>query len=127
MREKYQSLALSDLREIAKSRGIQGVSAMKKPDVIEAMLALDEKEKKAKTEEGLSAEEKEARAVREKEDKEKEAAGEWVISCGSEEVEIMQMEYYGWNDEGIYYSLVGFDCGFGEEAMAQMAAEIMAE
>ena len=48
MREKYQSLALSDLREIAKSRGIQGVSAMKKPDVIEAMLALDEKEKKAK-------------------------------------------------------------------------------
>ena len=74
MREKYQSLALSDLREIAKSRGIQGVSAMKKPDVIEAMLALDEKEKKAKAEEGLSAEEKEARAVREKEDKEKEAA-----------------------------------------------------
>ena len=74
MREKYQSLALSDLREIAKSRGIQGVSAMKKPDVIEAMLALDEKEKKAKAEEGLSAEEKEARAVREREDKEKEAA-----------------------------------------------------
>lgn len=61
------------------------------------------------------------------EDKEKEAAGEWVISCGSEEVEMMQMEYYGWNDNGIYYSLVGFDCGFGEEAMAQMAAEIMAE
>jgi len=74
MREKYQSLALSDLREIAKSRGIQGVSLMKKPDVIEAMLALDEKEKKAKAEEGLSAEEKEARALREKEDKEKEAA-----------------------------------------------------
>ena len=61
------------------------------------------------------------------EDKEKEAAGEWVISCGSEEVEMMQMEYYGWNDNGIYYSLVGFDCGFGEVAMAQMAAEIMAE
>ncbi len=74
MREKYQSLALSDLREIAKARGIQGVSLMKKPDVIEAMLALDEKEKKAKAEEGLSAEEKEARAAREKEDKEKEAA-----------------------------------------------------
>ena len=74
MREKYQSLALSDLREIAKSRGIQGVSLMKKPDVIEAMLALDEKEKKAKAEEGLSPEEKEARAAREREDKEKEAA-----------------------------------------------------
>ena len=48
MREKYQSLALSDLRAIAKSRGIQGVSLMKKPDVIEAMLALDEEEKKVK-------------------------------------------------------------------------------
>ena len=61
------------------------------------------------------------------EDKEKEATGEWVISCGSEEVEMMQMEYYGWNDEGVYYSLVSFDCDFGEVAMAQMAAEIMAE
>ena len=50
-----------------------------------------------------------------------------MISCGSEEVEVMQMEYYGWNDEGIYYSLVCFDCDFGEVAMAQMAAEIMAE
>ena len=76
MREKYQSLALSDLRAIAKSRGIQGVSLMKKPDVIEAMLALDEEEKKGKSApvEELSEEEKEARAAREKEDKEKEAA-----------------------------------------------------
>ena len=61
------------------------------------------------------------------EDQEKEAAGELVISVGSEEVEIKQMEYYGWNDNGIYYFLVGFDCGFGEEAMEQMAAEIMAQ
>ena len=74
MREKYESLALSDLREIAKARGIKGVPTMKKPDVIEAMLALDEQEKKAKADEGISAEEKEARAAREKEDKEKEAA-----------------------------------------------------
>ena len=58
MREKYESLALSDLREIAKSRGIKGVSVMKKTDVIEAMLALDEEEKKekiAKTDEGISS------------------------------------------------------------------------
>lgn len=45
MREKYESLALADLREIAKSRGIRGVSAMKKADVIDAMLQLDEEEK----------------------------------------------------------------------------------
>ena len=44
LREKYQSLALTDLKEIAKSRGIKGTSSMKKADVIEAMLALDEKE-----------------------------------------------------------------------------------
>ena len=76
MREKYESLALSDLREIAKSRGIKGVSVMKKPDVIEAMLALDEEEKKGKAApaDTLSEEEKEARAAKEKEDKEKEAA-----------------------------------------------------
>ena len=30
MREKYQSLALADLKEIAKSRGIKGTSGMKK-------------------------------------------------------------------------------------------------
>lgn len=42
MREKYQSLALTDLKEIAKSRGIKGTSGMKKADIIEAMVALDE-------------------------------------------------------------------------------------
>lgn len=52
MREKYESLALTQLKELAKVRGIKGVSAMKKNDVVEAMLALDEKEKteKEKTE-----------------------------------------------------------------------------
>lgn len=46
MREKYQSLALADLKEIAKSRGIKGTSGMKKADIIDAMVALDEKEEK---------------------------------------------------------------------------------
>lgn len=45
MREKYQSLALADLKEIAKSRGIKGTSGMKKADIIEAMVALDEEAK----------------------------------------------------------------------------------
>ena len=48
MREKYESLALADLREIAKARGIKGITAMKKSEVIEAMLSLDEEEKKQK-------------------------------------------------------------------------------
>ena len=50
MREKYESLALTDLKEIAKVRGIKGTSTMKKADVVEAMLALDEKEKAEKAE-----------------------------------------------------------------------------
>lgn len=47
MREKYESLALVDLKEIAKARGMKGTSTMKKAEVIEAMLLEDEKEKKA--------------------------------------------------------------------------------
>lgn len=48
MREKYESLALADLKAIAKSRGIKGVSTMKKSEVVEAMLLQDEKDKEAK-------------------------------------------------------------------------------
>ena len=47
MREKYESLALADLKAIAKARGIKGTSAMKKSDIVEAMLAEDEKDKAA--------------------------------------------------------------------------------
>ena len=50
MREKYESLALSDLKEIAKSRGIKGISTMKKAEVVEAMLAEDEKDKEKEAE-----------------------------------------------------------------------------
>ena len=45
MREKYESLALADLKEIAKARGIKGVSTMKKAEVVEAMLEEDERSK----------------------------------------------------------------------------------
>ena len=45
MREKYESLALADLKEIAKSRGMKGVSTMKKAELVEEMLRQDEKDK----------------------------------------------------------------------------------
>ncbi|MBQ8190053.1 MAG: transcription termination factor Rho [Lachnospiraceae bacterium] len=45
MREKYESLALADLKEIAKARGIKGVSTMKKSEIVEAMLEEDERSK----------------------------------------------------------------------------------
>lgn len=45
MREKYESLALADLRDIAKTRKIKGSSALKKANLIDAMLAEDENDK----------------------------------------------------------------------------------
>ncbi len=45
MREKYESLALVDLKAVAKARGLRGISAMKKDELVEAMLAADEKDK----------------------------------------------------------------------------------
>lgn len=43
MREKYESLSLAVLRDVARSRGIKGTSAMRKDAVIAMMLAEDEK------------------------------------------------------------------------------------
>ena len=48
MREKYESLSLVVLRDLAKSRGIKNVSSAKKADIIELMLAEDEREKAEK-------------------------------------------------------------------------------
>ena len=45
MREKYESLAVGELRELAKVRGIKGTSTMKKAELVEAMLEEDEKSK----------------------------------------------------------------------------------
>ncbi|MDE7477795.1 MAG: transcription termination factor Rho [Lachnospiraceae bacterium] len=47
MREKYESLALAELKEIAKSRGMKRISGLKKAELIELMLAEDEKDKEA--------------------------------------------------------------------------------
>lgn len=47
MREKYESLALVDLKAIAKTRGIKGSSTMRKAELVEAMLAQDEIDKAA--------------------------------------------------------------------------------
>ena len=44
MREKYESLSLAVLKDLAKTRGLKGVSALKKADLIERMLQEDEKE-----------------------------------------------------------------------------------
>lgn len=67
MREKYESLALSVLRDLAKARGLKGTTGMKKSEVVEAMLAEDERlkaeeEKQAKDAPAKPASEKTAPA-----------------------------------------------------------------
>ena len=47
MREKYESLGVAVLRDLAKARGLKGTSTMKKSEIVEAMLAEDEREKAA--------------------------------------------------------------------------------
>ena len=48
MREKYESLSLATLRDLAKARGLKGVSALRKPELIERMLHEDELESETK-------------------------------------------------------------------------------
>ena len=47
MKEKYETLPLTTLKELAKARGLKGISTMKKAQVIELMLQEDEKEQES--------------------------------------------------------------------------------
>ena len=60
MREKYESLPLAVLRDLAKARGLKGTSAMKKSEVVEAMLEEDERLKQIEEKKAQSAAAKEA-------------------------------------------------------------------
>ena len=54
-REKYESLSLAALRDIAKARNVKNVTSTKKSDLIETMLAMDEQEEKAKARQKTAA------------------------------------------------------------------------
>lgn len=56
MREKYESLSLAALRDIAKARKLRGVSTMKKSELIELMLEQDEKDKAKEVKEEIKNE-----------------------------------------------------------------------
>ena len=49
MKERYESISIVDLREMAKNRGIKSVTTMKKAELVEAMLKKDEEEQKSQT------------------------------------------------------------------------------
>ena len=46
MREKYESLSAVDLRDLAKARGLKNISGMKKSDLVDLMVAEDERQSK---------------------------------------------------------------------------------
>ncbi len=56
MREKYESLSLAVLRDLAKARDLKGVSTLKKAEIIELMLAEDEKDKAKEVKEEIKNE-----------------------------------------------------------------------
>lgn len=64
MREKYESLSLAILKDLAKARGLRGISTLKKADLVEVMLKEDEREEAEKKEsqasEGAETEEAES-------------------------------------------------------------------
>ncbi len=60
MRERYETLKLNDLREIAKKRGIKGATALKKSEIIDIMCEMDEKENAQKQEPKKEAEKEES-------------------------------------------------------------------
>ncbi len=56
MREKYESLSLAILKDLAKARNLSGFSTMKKSEIIELMLAQDEKDKAKEVREEIKQE-----------------------------------------------------------------------
>lgn len=82
MREKYESLSVSVLRDLAKSRGIAKVTTMKKAELVEAMLAKDEEEK-GKTPAAEQTTSAKSDIKEKNENKEKHIAGEAEMSLDS--------------------------------------------
>ena len=98
MREKYESLGLTDLKEIAKHRGIKGTSTMKKSEVIEAMLILDQQEKAVASEE----EKKEERVAPSNLDSGLEAHG--ILEVMGDGFGFIRSDNYMPGDQDVYVS-----------------------
>ena len=97
MRERYESIALADLKAMAKNRGIKGVSTMKKSDLVEAMLAKDEEETVADTK---SVSIKKDDIKKEKTTKEVASTEKTEVKASSSEsVEVSKNVIYGIDDD----------------------------
>ena len=48
MKERYESLPLNELRQVAKARGLKGISALRKDQLVARMLEEDAKDQEKK-------------------------------------------------------------------------------
>ena len=71
MRAKYESLSATQLKEVAKARGLKGISALKKEELVERMVAEDTRE----------AEKEQEKQIEEKKAEFKEAGLEAIRAC----------------------------------------------
>ena len=60
MREKYESLSVAALKDLAKARGLKNISGLKKAEVVDAMLAEDRRLEQIKKHEEETARQKES-------------------------------------------------------------------
>ena len=98
MREKYESLAATVLKDLAKARGIKGASSMRKAELVEAMLAQDELEAKTsepEVEEPANDEEPFEDTTEEKEALEEDTPAE---QDNAEEIINAIKKFYPWQD-----------------------------
>lgn len=77
MKEKYETLSLAVLKDVAKARGLKGTSALKKSELIDRLLEEDKKANAKEEEDSNTKEEKtETDTARKEENKnEKEKMG----------------------------------------------------
>ena len=60
MREKYESLSVVALKDLAKARGLKNISALKKAEVVDAMVAEDRRLEQLKKQEEEASQQKES-------------------------------------------------------------------
>ena len=87
-RAKYETLGLAVLKDLAKARGIKGITGMKKADVVNAMCQKDEEESAAAATAAAEAESAVAKAVHPAPEKKKnEAAAEETHAVENKEAQ----------------------------------------
>lgn len=80
MQEKYNSLPLAELKEVAKARGLKKISMLRKNDLIELMLKEDDKDLESKASEKLEDSDEQSVVQDSKEEREHKSIGNLVNS-----------------------------------------------